>query len=175
MNAGWSCRHEQGTQETRTDAEVRHPGGQQAGRRNVQELSASMEDYLEAIYLTMQNKDKVRPGDLATRLKVSASSVTEALRLLRDRGLVQYVRYGSVSLTATGLTAAKDVYYRHCMLASFLMEVLGVDAAMAEESACRLEHAIAPDILRRFVAYMHFVQEPQAEAGEPGPLVQAFQ
>ncbi|NLZ17163.1 MAG: metal-dependent transcriptional regulator [Desulfobulbaceae bacterium] len=141
----------------------------------MQELSASMEDYLEAIYLTMQSKDKVRSGDLAARLNVSSSSVTEALRLLRDKGLVKYVRYGSVSLTGTGLAAAKDVYYRHCMLARFLVEVLGVDAAMAEESACRLEHAIAPDILRRFVAYMHFTQEPQAETGEPGPLVRAFQ
>lgn len=140
----------------------------------MQGLSSSMEDYLEAIYMTMQVKDEVRPGDLSAHLNVSASSVTEALRLLRDKGLVRYVRYGSVSLTEAGLAAAEDVYYRHRMMARFLVEVLGVETEMAEEAACRLEHAVAPDILQRFVEYMHFLREPHANARQAGASAQAF-
>lgn len=140
----------------------------------MRELSPSMEDYIEAIYLTMQEKDSVRPGDLSARLDVTASSVTEALRLLRDKGLVEYVRYGAVSLTQSGLAAARDVYYRHRMMARFLVEVLGVEAAMAEESACRLEHAVSPDILQRFVEYMHFLEEPHPGPGQQCRAATAF-
>ena len=140
----------------------------------MQGLSPSMEDYIEAIYLAMREKGSVRPGDLSARLDVSASSVTEALRLLRAKGLVTYVRYGTVSLTGAGLLAAEDVYYRHRMMARFLVDVLGVEAATAEESACRLEHAVSPDILQRFVEYMHFLAEPHPGPGRQCRAATAF-
>lgn len=135
-------------------------------------LSASMEDYLEAVYLTGREKDEVRPGDLAARLHVSASSVTEALHVLREKGLIAYMPYGPIALTEAGLRAAEDVYYRHSMIARFLTDILGVETGAAEESACRLEHAIAPGVLRRFVVYMQFIQE--RGQGEPQMDVRAF-
>ena len=149
-----------------------------AGRRTVhareerQRLSASMEDYLEAVYLTGREKEEIRPGDLAARLSVSASSVTEALHVLKEKGLISYSPYGPIALTETGLYMAEDVYYRHSMIARFLTDILGVDAAAAEESACRLEHAIAPGVLRRFVVYMRFIQERCSE--DPLLDVRAF-
>lgn len=135
------------------------------------ELSPTMEDYLKEVYLTVCDKGGVKPGDLSIRLNVSASSVTGALHLLADEGLIEYVPYGSISLTDAGMRLARELYYRHSMVTRFLVDVLGVEIETARESACRLEHTISPDILRRFVEYMHFLQHQE---GNPMACVSAF-
>jgi len=76
-------------------------------------LTASLEDYLEAIFHIIAEKQAVRPKDIAKRLKVSNSSVTGALRSLADKELINYAPYDVISLTPSGETAAKDVIRRH--------------------------------------------------------------
>ena len=62
-------------------------------------LSASLEDYIEAIYHIISEKEVARGKDIASRLKVSGASVTEALRALSKKGLINYAPYEVITMT----------------------------------------------------------------------------
>jgi DtxR family Mn-dependent transcriptional regulator len=116
-------------------------------------LSASLEDYLEAI-LQLERKSRVaRVSEIAKQLNVSRPSVTGALKNLAGRGLVLHARYGHVTLTEEGGRIARDVERRHIAIRDFLTDVLAIPVDKAEVTACRLEHVLEPDILAHFVAY----------------------
>lgn len=122
-------------------------------------LTASLEDYLEAIFLIIQKKQAARSKDIATHLKVRAASVTSALHLLSDRGLINYAPYDIITLTQKGERAALDIVQKHRALYMFLKDVLRVDEKEAELGACKLEHAISPEILKRLTAFVDFMHE----------------
>src|SRR5215813_4938256 len=103
-------------------------------------LSASLEDYLKAIFQIIAVKQAARARDISLRLGVSNSSVTGALRTLADRGLVNYAPYDIVTLTALGQSAAKDVVRRQEALRDFFTKVLNVDRETADVGACKMEH-----------------------------------
>jgi DtxR family Mn-dependent transcriptional regulator len=116
-------------------------------------LSASQEDYLEAIFNLLLERPAVRARDLARRLGVSGASVTVALRALAARGLVHYAPYELVTLTPEGRAAARRIVRRHQVLRDFFADVLEADPAEAEACACRVEHVLSADLfdrLRRF-------------------------
>lgn len=121
-------------------------------------LSASLEDYLEAIFHIVAEKQAARAKDIAQRLKLKSSSVTGALRLLSERGLINYAPYDLITLTSEGKKVAEEVVYRHNTLRNFFMNVLLVDEAEAELSACKMEHAISRTILDRLIQFMKFVE-----------------
>jgi DtxR family Mn-dependent transcriptional regulator len=121
-----------------------HPGGA---------LSASLEDYLEAILLLERSSRVARVSEIAERLGVSRPSVTEALKNLSSRGLVVHARYGHATLTETGGRIARGVQERHIAIRDFLTGVLGIPVEKAEVAACRMEHVLEPDVLAHFVAY----------------------
>ena len=120
-------------------------------------LSASLEDYLEAIYLIIRNHGEARAKEIMERLCVSGSSVTEALQLLAEKSLVNYQPYEAITLTPKGEKVVEDVLHRHETLHTFFIEVLGVDEATADKGACKMEHATSPEIIERMVKYTHFV------------------
>ena len=120
-------------------------------------LTASLEDYLETIFRVIEEKEAVRPKDIARRLKVSNASVTGALRSLAEKGLINYAPYDVITLTAVGKRAAQDVARRHEILRDFFVRVLAIDEAEADEGACRMEHAIPKSILERLVQFAEFV------------------
>lgn len=121
-------------------------------------LTASLEDYLEAISQIIAEKQAVRPKDIARRLKVSNSSVTGALRTLADKQLINYAPYDVISLTTSGQRIATDVVRRHETLRDFFVQVLAVEAAEADDAACRMEHSIPKVILERFIQFAEFVE-----------------
>jgi DtxR family Mn-dependent transcriptional regulator len=121
-------------------------------------LSASLEDYLEAIYHLIAEKQAARVKDISKRLKVNYSSVTGALRALAQRELVNYAPYELVTLTPTGEALARDVIRRHVALHDFFVKVLGIDEKHADEAACKMEHAVSDKILERFVEFVEFVE-----------------
>lgn len=121
-------------------------------------LTASLEDYLEAIFHIIAEKEAVRPKDIAKRLKVSNSSVTGALRSLADKGLIRYTPYDVISLTPTGKTAAKDVVRRHEILRDFFVNVLAVEEEDADKAACQMEHSIPKIILERIIQFYEFIE-----------------
>ncbi len=120
------------------------------------EVSESQEDYLEAILGIIEEKGAVRAKDIAARLDVTSPSVTGALHTLSESGLVNYVPYDVITLTARGRRLAQDVWRRHRLLRDFLTVVLGVGPKEADEVACRMEHALSPRVVKRLASFMRF-------------------
>jgi DtxR family Mn-dependent transcriptional regulator len=122
-------------------------------------LSASLEDYLEAIYQISQAKQAARAKDISDRLGVNKSSVTGALKALSQKGLVNYAPYDLITLTPAGRPLAERVAQRHEIFLNFLVRVLGVDREEAESNACRAEHALTGVVLERLSKLTDFVEQ----------------
>ena len=128
-------------------------------------LSASMEDYLEAIYEIVLVKGVARVRDIVARLKVHKSTVTAALHVLSDRKLVNYEPYEAVTLTRKGQRVGSEILARHQALAQFFVSVLGVENDVASEAACKIEHVIPPEVLQRLTKFAEFTRTcPRAGA-----------
>ena len=121
-------------------------------------VTASLEDYLEAIFHIITEKQAAKPKDIAKRLKVSNSSVTGALKSLAEKDLVNYAPYDVVTLTPKGKAIAKDVIRRHEVLRDFFVNVLAVNEHDADEAACLMEHSIPKIILERFIQFAEFIE-----------------
>lgn len=121
-------------------------------------VSASLEDYLEAIYHTVEAKGAARAKDIVMALGVHNSSVTQALRSLSEKNLVNYAPYDVITLTESGKLIALDVVRRHTTLSEFLNKVLGLPDQEADEGACRMEHAISPAIMERLVKFVEYFE-----------------
>jgi DtxR family transcriptional regulator, Mn-dependent transcriptional regulator len=119
-------------------------------------LSASQEDYLEAIFHIVERKQAARAKDIVERMGVHNSSVTQALRALAEKNLVNYAPYDLVTLTDEGRRLAADVVHRHRAVRQFLVDVLGISPDLAEADACRLEHSISGEVLSRLGDLMAF-------------------
>lgn len=121
-------------------------------------LSASMEDYLEAIYLIIEEKQAARAKDIVNFLNVNNSSVTGALRSLSSKGLINYAPYDLISLTEKGREHALGVVRRHKALKDFFTKILGADETEAEETACKMEHVISSNILEKLIQFVKFAE-----------------
>lgn len=119
-------------------------------------LTASQEDYLEAIFHVVEERRVARSKDLIQRLGVNSSSVTQALRTLSERGMIHYEPYGVVTLTDRGEALARDVIRRHEALRTFFVDILQVDAKVAEDAACKMEHAMPRLIVDRLVNFIDY-------------------
>lgn len=137
-----------------------------------QKLSASLEDYLEAIYNLSSDHQVARVNEIAQLLKVAKASVTAALRTLAQRELINYRPYGVISLTERGRKLAWKIARRHEVLSFFFADVLGVESAVAQQAACRTEHTLGPEVTNRLTAFVKFVQKKQNEGHD---LAQSFQ
>ena len=122
-------------------------------------LSASLEDYLEAIFNLAGESDVARSKDIAKLLGVSKSSVTGALRSLKQKQLVNYRPYDYVTLTEAGKAAADRVARKHEILKSFFTDVLGIDANIAQKAACKAEHALGPEVIAKLLHFIEFVTQ----------------
>ena len=121
----------------------------------VDKMSMSHEDYLEAIVvLGGSTCNSVRSVDIASNLGVSKASVSKAISLLKEKGLVDQPYYGDVSLTEEGFRYGTSVLDRHHTLVTFLTKALGIEAEIANEEACLMEHAISDDSYEKWCAYI---------------------
>jgi DtxR family Mn-dependent transcriptional regulator len=120
-------------------------------------VSESMEDYLKAIFNVIAKQQVARPKDILKILKVSAPSVTGALHALAEREFIHYSPHDLITLTEKGERAARDVVRRHDVILNFFEKILLVDPKDAEEVACRMEHAISPNVMERFIRFVEFL------------------
>lgn len=127
-------------------------------RSSNKSISASLEDYLEAIYEIIEAKQGVKAVEISRRLGVGRSSVTDALKVLAEKKLVNYGRYDAISLTKEGEEAAKSVIFKHNILFEFFTEILGLTPDDAQENACRVEHVISETALDKFVEFIREVK-----------------
>ncbi len=122
-------------------------------------LSASLEDYLEAILNLTNESNVARSRDIAEQLGVSRASVTGALRVLKKKGLANYKPYDYVTLTKSGRTAAAEIVNKHNILKSFFVNVLGVESDVAQQAACKAEHELGPEIIEKLLCFIEFVTQ----------------
>ena len=120
-------------------------------------LSESMENYLETI-LNLEKTNKVaRAKDIADELNLQRGTVSGALKVLKEKGLINYSPYSFITLTSEGKKIAELVHRRHLVLNDFLRNVLQIETEKADKAACRMEHAVDEDTLARFVAFLEYV------------------
>jgi len=116
-----------------------------------------IEDYLEAIYILLEERGYARVLDIASRLGVKPPSVTEMLQKMSRLGLVVYEKYRDVRLTSKGRKIAETVVKRHRILKEFLV-LLGVDEDIAEEDACGMEHSIHLETVEKLTKFVEFIK-----------------
>ena len=116
-------------------------------------MQESGEMYLDTIYVLSQQSGSVRSIDVAEEMGYSKPSVSRAVGLLKNAGLLLMDETGSLKLTEAGEEKAKRIYERHTVLSRLLMN-LGVDEATATEDACRIEHYISDRSFEAIKAHM---------------------
>ena len=107
-------------------------------------LHASGEDYLEAILVLHKKMGMVRSVDVARHLEVTKPSVCHAVATLRDGGFLTMDKDFFLHLTDLGREIAEQTYEKHRFFTDLLTEA-GVDPALAERDACRMEHVISQE------------------------------
>ena len=121
-------------------------------------ISASVQDYLEAISALSGEERMVRSIDIANRLGISRASVSRAVGVLKNLQLIRQERYGGLVLTEKGMAEASRVIERHALLKCFLVETLLVSPEIAEQDACKMEHTISDET---FVKLQKFIRNRQ--------------
>lgn len=116
-------------------------------------MQESGEMYLETIYVLSLRSSGVRSIDVAEEMGFSKPSVSRAVGLLKNEGLLETDKTGVLKLTEAGEKKAKRIYERHTVLSRMLME-LGVDEQTATEDACRIEHYISDRSFDAIKAHM---------------------
>ncbi|HDH87849.1 MAG TPA: metal-dependent transcriptional regulator, partial [Desulfobacteraceae bacterium] len=120
-------------------------------------LTATVEDYLEAIYNLAKEKRAVRVRDIAKRLDVKMPTVSNMLKTLSEKGMIDYEKYEYLELTEKGSNVGREIDRRHQILRRFLTNILKIDYNKADEDACKMEHAVSPATLEAFVDFMEFI------------------
>ena len=121
------------------------------------DLSESLENYLEVILELERTQKVARAKEIAERLQIQPGSVTGALKNLSEKGYVNYEPYSYITLTAKGRGWAEEITYRHRTLNNFFLNVLQIDPVTAEETACRMEHAIDKKTIDRLVSFIDYI------------------
>jgi DtxR family Mn-dependent transcriptional regulator len=135
------------------------PGKEPRSMANPVSLTATLENYLEAIGRLVAEKGEAHTLELADALSVHKSTVTAALKSLAAKDLIHYSPYEAVTLTPQGEQVAREIVRRHGVIRRFLAEVLAVDGEVAEANACRMEHVLDEEVLERLRLFAQFVRE----------------
>lgn len=120
-------------------------------------LTPSSEDYLKAIYEIAKQKKIVRIKDLTNKLKVKASSVISAIKILANKNLVIHEHYGYIELTEQGIKVGRELYERHLILYRFLNQVLQIDSEIARKDSCSIEHYLHQETVEKIVKLLEFI------------------
>lgn len=104
----------------------------------------SAENYLETILMLSKTLPVVRSVDIANELGYKKSSVSVAMKQLREKGHILVSDAGFITLTESGRAIADMIYERHETITHILTS-LGVSEQIASEDACRIEHVISKE------------------------------
>ena len=113
----------------------------------------SSENYLETILILEKSHPVVRAVDIAAELGFKKSSVSIAMKNLREKDYITVTDAGFIYLTDAGRKIAEMIYERHRVLADALQR-LGVSKEIALEDACRIEHVISKESFDRIKQYL---------------------
>ena len=119
----------------------------------MKELSKSIEDYIEAIYMIEQEKGEIKSVDIAAKLGVSKPAVNKAMNELNKLNLIEKSNYSDIVLTDEGRKLAKKIYDKHILIYEFLLSI-GVSKENANIDCCKIEHVISQettDCLKKYL------------------------
>lgn len=122
-------------------------------------VNESAENYLETILVLSKQLPVVRSVDVANELGFKKSSVSVAMKNLREKNHITVTKAGFIYLTDSGRSIAEMIYERHQLISSCLMK-LGVSEKTAVEDACRIEHVISKE---SFDALKNHIKKMQKE------------
>ena len=108
------------------------------------QVNESSENYLETILVLSKRNPVVRSVDIAEELGFKKSSVSVAMKNLRENGYIEVDPSGYITLLDSGRKIAEKIYERHTTISKWLMSI-GVDEKTAVEDACRIEHIISSE------------------------------
>lgn len=128
--------------------------------------SESEENYIKALY-HLGGGEAVSNGELAARVGAKGSSVTQAVKRLSAKGLVEVIPYRGVKLTASGVGLALHILRKHRLWETFLVDQLGFGWEQVHPIAEQLEHVQSPELVERLA---DFLGQPQHDPhGDPIP------
>ena len=141
-------------------------GEEMSGSAAIQPPSASVEDYVKAIW-EVAGAGVASTKEVAGRLGIAPPSVTNMFVRLQEMGFVEYERYRGVSLTERGREEALLLVRRHRLIETFLLEHLGYSWDEVHVEAERLEHAVSDEFTERLAEFLgHPDHDPH---GDPIP------
>ena len=114
----------------------------------------SAENYLETILMLSKVRPVVRSVDIAEELGYKKSSISVAMKHLREKEHITVTKEGFIYLTESGREIAEMIYERHELLTKWLTD-LGVDEKTASEDACRIEHDISQESFEAIKKYIN--------------------
>lgn len=131
-------------------------------------MTYSEENYLKAIYhLSLFQKKGVNTNAIAKMIDTKASSVTDMIKKLAEKNLVEYQKYQGVSLTPQGLLEAKMIVRKHRLWEVFLVEKLDFSWDEVHDVAEELEHINSEKLIDKLDAFLGFPTEDPH--GDPIP------
>ena len=116
-------------------------------------LQESGEMYLETILILSRQKENVRSIDISEYMGYSKPSVSRAVGLLKEGGLITVEKEGYIHLTDKGLSLAEKILERHTILTDLLIR-LGVSRETASNDACRIEHVVSDETFEAIRNYL---------------------
>lgn len=132
--------------------------------------SETQQDYLETILTLSEDKEGVRIVDIANELNVSPPSVVEIIARLKELELVDQPKRGLVTLTEKGNSEAAQIFKRHETIRQFFSDVLRLPHDVAEDDACKVEHAISKETFDRLCDFLEHIETDTLERDNTVPL-----
>ena len=125
------------------------------------------ENYLKSIYHLSISADNVSTNQIAAALNTKASSVTDMLKKLAEKALINYTRYQGVNLTPSGEKIAVNIIRKHRLWEYFLVEKLNFKWDQVHDMAEEMEHISSAELIDRLDEFMgHPRHDPH---GDPIP------
>ncbi|KAF0818709.1 MULTISPECIES: transcriptional regulator MntR [unclassified Cytobacillus] len=124
----------------------------------------SMEDYIEQIYMLIEDKGYARVSDIAEALSVHPSSVTKMVQKLDKDEYLVYEKYRGLVLTPKGKKIGKRLVYRHELLEQ-LLRIIGVKEENIYEDVEGIEHHLSWDAIDRVGDLVQFFEEDDSRIG----------
>lgn len=117
------------------------------------EMTENLEDYIYDIFEILKTAPIARVKDIAKKRDVKLSSVVIAAKSLAEKGLINYQKYGYITLTEKGLDIAKEIENKKKILYKFLTEILNVSHESAIRDVHKMEHDLSEETIQRMILF----------------------
>lgn len=129
------------------------------GKKGSSGVSLKQQRYIETIFELSKVHGHAHSKDIADTLEIKMASVTDAIKKLAEKGLVNYQARKSITLTKHGLEIALSLDEKHHILADFFNNILGCPPKRSESFACSVEHVIDEEFSDRLADFALFLKK----------------